>query len=186
MSAMTTFDERKFRELILYVSLRSEGDEWFGATKLNKLLFFIDLESLRQLGRTVTGQEYQKKDFGPVPRRMDAALHSLEDLHDLVIRQRHIGGYPQNRPFALREPDLDVFTSAEIALTDRVLARYKGMTASQISNESHDFLGWQVVEMYEKIPFGVGLISERPLTDKEQEYAKELANLPEFARIDAD
>ena len=59
--AWRTIDpQAKFRELILWLCAVSETDPTFGATKLNKLLFFIDLESLRQFGQTITDQEYQK------------------------------------------------------------------------------------------------------------------------------
>jgi hypothetical protein len=35
-------DDEKLRELILYVSTLSKDDDNFGATKLNKLLFYAD------------------------------------------------------------------------------------------------------------------------------------------------
>ena len=39
----------KFRELILYIAQESEGDPNFGATKLNKILFFCDFLGLPRL-----------------------------------------------------------------------------------------------------------------------------------------
>lgn len=184
-AAVTTQTTDKLRELILYVSLKSEGDEGFGATKLNKLLFFIDLEALRQLGQTVTGQEYQKRDYGPVPKKMEGVLRTLQDAGDIVIRERRVWVYPQRRPFALREPILDGFLPREICLIDCILERYKGMMASQISHESHDFLGWRIVDTLDTIPIGAGLISERPLTDGERAYAKQLAAMPEDRKVHA-
>jgi len=35
-------NDRKFQELLLYVAARCEGAPTFGATKLNKILFFAD------------------------------------------------------------------------------------------------------------------------------------------------
>src|SRR5690348_13615566 len=77
--------DTKLRELILYVCLRSEGDQWFGKTKLNKLLYFIDTEAFKQTGKTISGQAYIKKQFGPVPDGMESVLRSLTDTHTLAI-----------------------------------------------------------------------------------------------------
>ena len=44
------FNEGKFRELILYVARRSEDDKYFGAVKLNKILYFSDFNAYRELG----------------------------------------------------------------------------------------------------------------------------------------
>lgn len=175
--------EQKFRDLILYVCLRSEGDEWFGATKLNKLLFFIDLGAFRQFGQTISGQEYEKREFGPVPVGMQSVLRVLRDANAIVTRTAAVSGYPQHRTFALREPDLSEFEPREIVLIERVLSSYRQMTATQIADASHAELGWRSVAYYETIPFGFGLISERPLTEAERAYAKELADMSELDRV---
>lgn len=43
-------DDRKMKELILYLASRSEEDPRFSATKLNKLLFYCDFTAYRRLG----------------------------------------------------------------------------------------------------------------------------------------
>ena len=48
-------DDRKMKELILYLAARSEDDPRFSSTKLNKLLFYCDFTAYRQLGRSITG-----------------------------------------------------------------------------------------------------------------------------------
>jgi hypothetical protein len=54
----------------LLIATRSEGDEPFGAVKLNKLLFYADFFAYVKFGECITGQEYQKLAQGPAPRRM--------------------------------------------------------------------------------------------------------------------
>lgn len=63
-------DDRKRRELILYLASRSEEDPRFSSTKLNKLLFYCDFTAYRQLGQSITGHGYQKLQFGPAPKAM--------------------------------------------------------------------------------------------------------------------
>ena len=47
MTTKSTYNEEKFKELVLYISRRSEHDQAFGAIKLNKLLVFSDFYSFR-------------------------------------------------------------------------------------------------------------------------------------------
>lgn len=63
-------DDKKLAEAILYISKKSEGDESFGATKLNKLLFYSDFMAFGKLGEPITGQDYQKLEHGPAPRHL--------------------------------------------------------------------------------------------------------------------
>src|SRR5204863_5344149 len=80
--------DRKLAELILFISERSEGDPRFGAGKLNKLLFYSDFGSYRLLGKSITGQQYQKLSNGPAPRRLAAVRDALVARHELAIREK--------------------------------------------------------------------------------------------------
>ena len=175
----------KLRELILHLCLRSEGDRWFGMTKLKRLLFFIDLAAMRRFSHTVTGQEYRKMPHGPVPMDVEQALASLEDSGAAITRERTAGGYTQKRTFALRDPAFEHFTTTEIALADEILDEFRVMTAGQISELSHQYPGWRRVEMYEKIPFAYAFISDRPSTDAERNFAETLVDMPELKRLHA-
>jgi len=64
------YNEEKLAELILYVCHKSEADERFGATKLNKILFYSDFAAYRQLGQPITGADYQNLEEGPAPRKL--------------------------------------------------------------------------------------------------------------------
>jgi hypothetical protein len=48
-------NDDKLKELVVYLSSLSEGDEYWGAVKLNKLLFYIDFVASRRFGKSVTG-----------------------------------------------------------------------------------------------------------------------------------
>lgn len=172
--------EEKFRELVLYITLQSDGDEWFGVTKLNKLLYFIDAESLREFGATLSGQEYIKRPFGPVPARISEALNTLRDTDALVIRPEIAGPYRQRRPFAMREPDWEQFHPRELALVNSVIQQFKGWAATQCSTVSHERSGWRLAIDGERLPVGADLVSERELTAEERAYACELTKLPEY------
>src|SRR4051794_11181803 len=85
-------DDRKFRELVLYLAERSEGDKHFGATKLNKLLFYADFVYYLYFGNSITGHTYQKLEHGPAPRALKPIVAAMEGDGDAkVVDRTHYG-----------------------------------------------------------------------------------------------
>jgi uncharacterized phage-associated protein len=171
---MTTQTDRKFAELILYISDRSELDPYFGATKLNKILFFSELSFFAKHERGITDQEYVKRDFGPVPRDITTVLKQLELDKRLAIKENDFEGYRQKRPIALKKADLSLFTSEEIDIVNRVLDRLRKHTATDVSELSHQTVGWELAKFGEVIPLSTVMISTKPLTEKQEAFAKTL------------
>jgi hypothetical protein len=169
-----TGDDRKLAELILYISEKSEGDERFGATKLNKLLFFADFTAYWQSGQSITNQAYFRLPAGPGPRRLLPVRNKLLESGDLAISMRAYYGRTIKRPVALREPDLSIFKADEIAIVNDVIRYFWDMNAAEISDYSHRFIGWQLAGEEEDIPYEAAFISNRPLTESESDYALEL------------
>ena len=93
--------------------------------KMDKLIYFIDSESYLELGAPITGTCYRKERNGPVP---------VNDLSDV-------------------SGDVAKLTSAEHELALRILGKYRGLTAQELSNLSHHELGWQCALDDEIIPY---------------------------------
>jgi len=167
-------NDNKFRALILYICLRSEGDAPFGAIKLNKELFLSDFDAYLFLGHPITGQEYQALDQGPAPRKMVPVLQEMEARGDVATRTMSYYGLVQKRTLALREPDLSIFRPEEIALVDGIILRWWGRTAKEISLASHQFVGWRAAKIGETIPYAAALIDEREPTKDERERGRQL------------
>jgi hypothetical protein len=167
--------DRRLAELILYVARVCEGDESFGSTKLNKILFLADFLAYRKLGASITGAEYQRLPFGPAPRRLKPVLEALVQSGAAAIRTQDRFGYEQKRPVALREPDLRQFTGEQIALLDQIIRILWGRTASDVSELSHGFIGWQLAEEGETIPYGLALYDPgRQLSQEGKRVVEEL------------
>ncbi len=180
-------NDKKFRELILFISERSEGDAPFGSVKLNKLLFYADFLAYLKFGKAITWQKYQKLDQGPCPRRMVPVLRELEEDEEIVQVDRNYHGYTQKRVIALREPDLSVFSADEIALVTQILDEFKGMNAKQVSDTSHDFIGWQLAELGEDIPYEVALVKfgdQKPNPKISNKLKKQLLKLDKELRTE--
>jgi hypothetical protein len=175
----TKANERKFCELILYVARKSEGDLKFGATKLNKVLFYADFWAHAKLGRSISGQRYRRLDQGPAPRHLMQAVARLERESACAWAERDYYGRAQRRLVALREPDLSGFSGEEISIADEVIDALWDLNASEVSDLSHRFIGWQLAEEGEEIPYSTTLLgSPRPPTPAEVEYGHRLAREP--------
>lgn len=160
----SNYDERKLTELIVYVASRLRSDRNGGATKLNKVLFFADFAHVRRNGLPITGAEYQKLEHGPAPRRLRPVRDALVAAGDAELREEEFLGYRQHRLVPLRDADLSVFTSDELATVDKVLDDLDGLNARQVSDLSHDEAGWRLTEMGETIPYAAALVGARQVS----------------------
>lgn len=170
-------DDEKLRELILYISWMCEDDPTFGATKLNKILFFSDFRAYRLLGHSITGQEYQALEQGPAPRKLLPLRDALKREGALVIRERDFYDRRQSQTIALRSPDLSKFTPQELAIVQRVIDEWRGRTASEMSRASHEFVGWQLADAGETIPYPTALFEDHEPTRGELEFAAGLEQM---------
>ncbi|MGH7135031.1 MAG: type II toxin-antitoxin system antitoxin SocA domain-containing protein [Pirellulales bacterium] len=175
--------------MILYICRCSEGDAKFGATKLNKLLFYSDFLAYRQLGHAITSQPYKRMRNGPVPRAIGSLLKQMRKGGEIAQSEHNYFGKRQIRTFALRDADLSLFSAPEVALVDSILRECWGTNATQISNLSHRFLGLQLADDGETIPYETALLALRPVTrddlDQAAGIADELAALAKDCAGDA-
>lgn len=182
---MITYNEEKFAELVLYIAAKCEGHERFGATKLNKILFFADFWAYLSRGKPITGAVYQKLKFGPAPKRLlpvqerliasqSAAKQEAPRVTAAFSRSSPGASYVEKRLIALRRPHLDMFEAQEIAIVDEIIERLRNADAVEVSDGSHEFPGWQLAELNEEIPyFTAHLPREQPaLAPEDEEWAR--------------
>lgn len=169
-------DERNLEELIVHVANVFEDDEAAGATKLNKVLFYIDFVHHRRYGRPVTGVEYQKLEHGPAPRRLLPVRDRL--VRSGAVRQVEVDfhGHAQQRLESLRPPQLDLFGPTESEVIDEVIAAFRGKNGKELSDLSHQTFGWQWVDLGESIPYFTAFAREdQRLPESMRERAEKLA-----------
>lgn len=166
---------KKFRELLLYVARKTEADPRCGSVKLNKILFYCDFEAYRRFGRAITGEEYQKLEYGPAPRRLLPQIEEMEREGVCAWADREYFGFHLKKLLPLREPDLSLFTGEEIDIVNTVIDSLWDLNATEVSDLSHRFVGWQVVDPGETIPYETVFVGPpRPLTDQETVWAHEV------------
>ena len=166
------------QELILYIASRYAGDSRFGVTRLNKVLFWADFEQFRRTGRAITGGTYIKLDHGPVLEQFDDILDGLRARGELRLEEVESGPDLLTRPVALRPPELELFTPEELRLVDEIIDANRGTTATDVSDLSHQFVGWQVARLGEAIPYGTAFLARPSLTEEEVAHGLKLAARP--------
>ena len=173
-------EDQKLRELIVYIAVKCQYDPHFGATWLNKALFYCDFSAFARLGKSITGAEYFALDQGPAPRRLLPVRIAMEEQGDVALQKLT----KQHRLVPLREPDLSIFTPQEIALVDSVLDQLRTLDADGVSELSHAFLGWRAAWVegeakgdgnYVTIPYSTTFVSNEPLDEFGQARGRELA-----------
>lgn len=168
-------DEKRLRELILYISAQCQNDSNFGATKLNKILWWADFLSYAQYGKPITGIEYQRLGNGPAPRRLVPVRNDMQAAGEIALAEvASRGGYVQKKIVPLREPNLDVFSPTDIAVVDDVIRALWKKTAKGVSSLSHG-KAWEVAADGASIPYEAVFLSDDPINRYDVARTKELA-----------
>ena len=159
-------DDRKMRELILYVLQRSHQDPHMGGTKLNKTLFRSDFGAFLNLGAAITWHPYFKLQNGPAPRH-------LTDIRDAMVRDGLVriekvdvgAPKPLDRWVPLREPDLSWFTGEQLAYVDAVIESMAAQTGTGAGQDTHLMVGWRLAKMRSDIPYETALLADSATAD---------------------
>jgi hypothetical protein len=170
------FRAAKFKELMLYAAEKSRNDERFGATKLNKILFFSDFLSYGLTGGPISGATYQKLENGPAPRELKPIAREIVSEKSGMFIKRPWFNYTQTVLIPLRAADLNQFKAEEIDLVDDVIRNLSPYDATETSQLSHDrSAAWQLADIGDTIPYEAVLLSTRKPTSVDIKRAQELA-----------
>lgn len=181
MAVAMTLNRGKFKELVVYLCAASEqaGDEGFGMVKLNKLLYRVNFEAYRLLGHAITGETYEKQEFGPVARDLPIVLDELAAAGRLRWQSIPRGPHERKVPAMTEDPDavadMSLFPADErrlIADTLRELAVHGGKSASEWSHE--ESAGWNVArEFGDAIDYSTTFVSTAPIPPEDLEKARQ-------------
>jgi Protein of unknown function (DUF4065) len=169
------FDRQKFKRLVHYIIWKVGRHDWFGATKLNKILWFVDARAYVLTGKPITGETYARGEFGPIPKHIIPIQNELE--RERTIRITKEGKL--TRLVALTPAQPSWFSTEELQSINWWINHIdKNHTAASISEETHDY-AWRIAKMGEELPlfaYRVARIQEPSEEDKKRlkSRAKEL------------
>lgn len=153
-----------------YVIARTEPSE-LGATKLNKVLWFADLQHYRRYGSSITGLEhYIRMPMGPVPDGIGAALNWLKKERKITERAAIVFTHTRREFVWLKAPDVSAFSATEIDVINDVIDALRKQPASAVSDDTHDAL-WEEMDNNELMSIKAASVSSRPPSSKELDWA---------------
>jgi hypothetical protein len=183
MTEGMALDRGKFKELVVHLCASAEqaGDEGFGMVKLNKLLYHSDFEAFRLLGHPITGETYEKQEFGPVARHLPIVLDELAASGRLKWQSIPRGPHTRKVPTVTPDPDavadIGQFASDELQViraAEKELSAHGGRSASEWSHEHS--AGWRMARKYgDEIDYVTAIISTDPIPEKDLIRAGEFA-----------
>jgi hypothetical protein len=173
--------DEKLKELILLIAEWSQADPKFGAIKLNKLLFHCDFSSYLTYGRAITWQEYFALPQGPAPKRLKFLTDRMRENGDLAYKGERYYNHTKKTPIALRPAKIKAFSDQEIVLIQKTIEKFWDKNATEMSEESHLFLGWKAARLKEVIPYSTALVGSRPPTPEERNHGLQLRQLADQA-----
>jgi hypothetical protein len=133
----TVIDKNKFENTVLAILKAQPG---IGSLQLRKALVIADALHYSLHNESITGANYIKHKYGPVPE--DEAYHTLmamdfpKRMIEMIEEPR--GRYTRNSYIALSEPDYSGFTESQIKIIEfaaRTASRY---SAAMLSDMTHD------------------------------------------------
>ncbi len=135
-------NKEKFQNILLYLLEKCAGKPNIGETLLYKLLYFSDFNYYELYEEHLTGAEYRKLTYGPVPQNINSIINELivSDKIKRVKTQFH--QYRQTRYIPLAKPDLTKMKASEKEVIDQVVHQYSNWSAAAISDYSHKDMPW--------------------------------------------
>lgn len=154
-----------------YVIARTEPSE-LGYVKLNKILWYADLESYRRHGVSLTGLErYTRMPQGPMSKDISRAVRLLRKEGKITERPVKVIDYARRELIWLKEPDLSDFTAEQIDLLNQLIDLIVPLTADQVSKMTHDDSLWSELKNNDLMAIGPGSIIARPPRPRELDWA---------------
>ncbi|MGM9475711.1 type II toxin-antitoxin system antitoxin SocA domain-containing protein [Pedobacter sp. GSP4] len=168
--SVPTLNISKFKNVLLYLLERCAGKPNVGETVLYKLLYFSDFNYYELYEEHLTGANYKKLPYGPVPQKLDAVIDQMIESKQLEKIKTTYKGYPQKRFLPLEKADLTKLKASEKDVIDKVIEQMSDWSANAISDYSHKDLPWEVTEegkdisyelaFYREIPYSVRVYDE--------------------------
>lgn len=150
------FDDRKFKEAILFLLSQSPNKTIEGKKKLAKLLYFADFNHFEVYEAPLTGATYRALPMGPVPDELDRAIKDLGGKF-INITKKNIGLPNDMVIFSLdSNKEMPVFSNLsneEKGVLQKVYKDYGGLSGGDLEIITHSEAPFNAVAQGEYIPY---------------------------------
>lgn len=156
-NGFTKLSYDKIKNLILILS-----DKGILKTKLLKEMFYIDFISYRERGCSITGLEYAKCPYGPVPDEFDKIINTYVEEKSINYEIDYDDkGYEYHNISSLEESNNKVFTEKEQEIINKVKKYFKNFSTKKIVAFSHEEKAFLETKMFKQIDYSYAFDIER-------------------------
>lgn len=144
----TMFSKEKIYNVILYFA-----KDAVNKTKLLKEMFYADFLYYKNNCKSITGLEYSKLDYGPVPDQFEFILNKC--VRDKVIDFKYIfeNDFECQKVLSVKKFDESLFNDDEIKILKTVKDKFKNFNSKEIVEFSHKEKAFIDSEFYNKISY---------------------------------
>lgn len=141
LNGFRKFDIEKVENLISYIAAKVNN---LYKTSLNKYLWYIDFENFKENVRSITGLRYVKQQYGPVieNKGYEQIINLLDDKFYKEETEDVDCNSSKVKIISKNNYDMSMYTEDEIEVIDSIIEKFKDISCSQISEESHKENGW--------------------------------------------
>jgi transcriptional regulator with XRE-family HTH domain len=162
--SVPTLQISKFKNVLLYILERCAGKPNVGETVLYKLLYFSDFNYYELYEEHLTGANYRKLPYGPVPQKFDTIIGQMIEKGQLQRVKTEYHGYPHTRYLPLEKADLTELKASEKEIIDKVIEQMSDWSAAAISNYSHKDMPWLASKEGEEIHYELVFYRDAPFS----------------------
>ena len=111
-------------------------------TKLLKELFYVDFKCYKENGYSMTGLEYARINYGPVPDNYETILNKLVEDNFINIEKRFNENYEENIITIINNENKIILTEEEKKIIKEVSEYFKYFTVKELVDFSHEEIGY--------------------------------------------
>ena len=161
------FDQKKFKNLILYVAETVE-ERAPSESQVIKRLFFGDFLNYRETGESLTGAQYIALEQAPTPRRFKSTLEEMREDGEIIIEQvAH-----ENRIRALVRPNTNSFHAQDLNRLSNVLGELNKTHHEEAQGLRYRFTGWTTAITEGRARSGVATIRYETVHDAQPTFGE--------------
>ncbi len=155
-------DIERVAAVVHYVIAKTDPGK-LGHVKLNKILWYSDLEHYRWHGVSITGlRHYMRTPQGPMSQEIAKAVSLLVKERKVAEPTVKVADFHRREMVGLDRPDVSSFTDGQSDILDRMIAVVAPLTAKQLSELTCGDSLWREVKNGEAMPIATGSIVSRP------------------------
>lgn len=147
----------KYKHMILtYLRMGLSGDGKVPKTKLAKLLYLADFAWFYEHLESMSGMQYRKIAYGPVPDMFFRALDELADDGKITIEKKSDGDKDMlliSESESNKNEKIQTLSSDEKKLMKEIAEKWKGKKTHEIVNFTHNQLPYFLCRENELIPY---------------------------------